>query len=73
MAAIEVRLSKPAGNSRGGRPTAKKLYDQFDADQNGALTQAEVPAPVWEYLSSADVDADGSVSVVEFEHAASVR
>lgn len=38
------------------------LFQIFDADEDGALTEDEVPAPVWSRLSAADLDDDGAVT-----------
>ncbi len=49
--------------ARGGqRPRPFMLFQIFDADEDGALTEDEVPAPVWSRLSAADLDDDGAVT-----------
>ena len=49
------------------RPSAAKLFGKFDNNKDGALVQDEVPALMWEHLSAADADEDGSVTEAEFE------
>jgi len=39
----------------------------FDGDADGALTEDEVPPPMWERMAKADADGDGSVTASEFE------
>jgi len=41
------------------------MFQQFDADRDGALTKDEVPGPAWERLSAADADEDGIVTQAE--------
>lgn len=48
------------GQGQGPRPFM--LFQIFDADEDGALTEDEVPAPVWSRLSAADLDDDGAVT-----------
>lgn len=49
--------------ARGGQgPRPFMLFQIFDADEDGALTEDEVPAPVWSRLSVADLDGDGAVT-----------
>ncbi|GDY07411.1 hypothetical protein LBMAG52_08970 [Planctomycetia bacterium] len=49
--------------ARGGQgPRPFMLFQIFDADEDGALTEDEVPAPVWSRLSAADLDGDGAVT-----------
>lgn len=61
----------PSGRGAGGPPWAREggsgprpfmLFNIFDADEDGALSEDEVPAPVWNRLSAADADADGAVT-----------
>ena len=47
-------------------PSARDdFFARLDADGDGSLTQAEVPACLWERLASADTDGDGLVSSEE--------
>lgn len=48
------------GQGQGPRPFM--LFLIFDTDEDGALTEDEVPAPVWSRLSAADLDDDGAVT-----------
>ena len=59
-----------ASTQRGGggaRPSFDTLLSTFDANKNGELSQAEVPARVWLRLSAADVNKDGKVTRTEFD------
>ncbi len=49
-----------AHGGKGPRPFG--LFAIFDADEDGALTEEEVPARVWMRLSAADLDDDGAVT-----------
>ncbi|MEZ6135318.1 MAG: matrixin family metalloprotease [Pirellulaceae bacterium] len=44
---------------------AMRLFDSFDDDNNGVLTQTELPERVWDRVVRADQDEDGGVSVAE--------
>ena len=52
-----------ARGGEGPRPFA--LFAIFDADENDALTEDEVPERVWMRLSAADLDGDGAVTRTE--------
>lgn len=62
----------PAGRGAGGPPWAREggssgprpfmLFRIFDANDDDALSEDEVPAPVWSRLSAADADEDGAVT-----------
>jgi Ca2+-binding EF-hand superfamily protein len=58
---------KPEGVGRGGRPSFDKLLQAFDENQDGALSEEEVPERVWMRLSLADADGSGTVSRDEFD------
>lgn len=77
MAAVALAASSasaadaPAGpRGAGGPPWARggqgprpfMLFYIFDADEDDALTEDEVPARVWSRLSAADLDDDGAVT-----------
>lgn len=50
------------------------MLEHFDKNKDGKLSKDEVPAPMWEHLSKADTDGDGSVSAAELEaHAKTMR
>lgn len=52
--------------ARGGEgPRPFGLFAIFDADEDGALTEDEVPERVWTRLSAADLDGDGAVTRME--------
>ncbi len=52
----------PAGARGGQGPRPFMLFYIFDSDEDDALTEDEVPAPVWSRLSVADLDDDGAVT-----------
>lgn len=66
MAALvgDVSAQRPGG---GDRPSFDRLLNAFDANDDGALEEDEVPPPVWARLSQADADGDGSVTMEEFD------
>ena len=49
-----------------GPPPANMIFYQFDADNDGALAQEEVPPRMWLRLQQADQDADGYVTREEY-------
>jgi len=62
----DVSAQGPRGG-RGGRPSFDRLLDAFDANDDEVLAKDEVPSRVWERLSQADADGDGSVTREEFD------
>lgn len=50
-----------------GPPSASMLMDRFDNDKKGSLSKSDVPAFVWDRISKADTNSDGSVSKDELE------
>lgn len=40
-------------------------FGVFDANEDGALAEQEVPGPMWERLRAADIDGDGLVTLRE--------
>lgn len=56
-----------AGPAGGGRPSFEKLLSAFDDNDDGQLSEDEVPVPVWRRLSMADADDNGSVTRDEFD------
>lgn len=53
------------GPGRGGPPSARPLpamFERWDANEDGKLTQDEVPEMAWNRLSQADTDGDGMVT-----------
>lgn len=43
-----------------------KLFDKIDTDASGSIGESEVTSSVWQLLSRADQDADGTISFDEF-------
>ena len=63
-----VQAQGPGGpGGRGSSPSFDKLLDAFDANDDGALEEDEVPARVWARLSQADANGDGVVTRAEFD------
>jgi len=65
------------GDHFGGGPPpfvrAKIIFIIFDADKDGALAESDVPSFVWERLSPADANEDGSVTEEEIKAMAATR
>ncbi len=64
----------PRGSSTGaagGGPGA--MFSRFDKDENGKLSESEVPGEMWSKLRKADTDADGLVSKDELGKVYSAR
>lgn len=57
----------PGRGGRGGRPSFDKLLEAFDDNEDGELTEDEVPPRVWARLKNADANDDGSVTRKEFD------
>ncbi len=55
----------PGGMGPGGM--IHQVMEQFDADKDGKLTQAEIDTGLAGKLTSTDADSNGSVSLAEFE------
>lgn len=53
------------GGKRGRH--AAKMFDDFDADKDGKVTQAEVDARVAERIKAFDADGNGQLSLEEFQ------
>lgn len=49
-----------------GPPPADLIFYRFDANQDGALAEEEVPPGMWLRLRLADDDGDGKVTQAEF-------
>ena len=56
-----------APRGRGGRGGMMRLFEEADADGNGAVTQAEIDAWRAAQVERADTDADGGLSLEEFQ------
>ena len=61
-----------AGGKRRGRK-AGRAFKRFDKNTDGALTADEVPAELWERISKADADGNGSVTKDEIKAAIKAR
>jgi len=70
----------PDGNWRGGKGRAgrngdrrhspgTRIFDRFDANKDGKLTESELPAPVWSHVSQADANQDHAVTQEELKQA----
>lgn len=59
----ELKAFRPEGDRRGGPGGAgpEALFKEHDANQDGKLTQDEVPAELWDKLSRADKNQDGAI------------
>jgi len=55
----------PAGRG-GGQPSATAIFVRIDKNNDGKLVKDEVPEELWQRLSQADADGDGSVTAKEF-------
>jgi len=49
------------------------MFDHFDEDKDGKLTENEVPTPLWQRISRADKDGDKSVTKDEMRTAIKKR
>jgi len=58
-----------AGRGHGGGLSADKLFERFDANQDGKLEKDELPARLADKLTKADADADGAITKDELEKA----
>ena len=50
---------------------AAEVFEKFDADKDGAITQAEASGMLAAHFSGIDLDADGSIDIDEMTEAAS--
>lgn len=57
----------PRGPGFAGAPMATMLMNRFDKDHKGKLTKDDLPAPVWDRISKADANGDGTVTKDELE------
>lgn len=59
-----------AGVGRGGSPPdADRVFRRFDEDNNGRLSEVELPGFLWRRLADADQDGDDQISKEEFQQA----
>ncbi len=64
----ELTAFKPEGGPLGPRPggtCAGDLFDRLDQDDDGLLSEFELPEELWAHIAPADSDGDGSVSSEE--------
>lgn len=61
-----LTMAQPPGGR--GRPSYDTLLEAFDANDDGRLSEDEVPACVWRRLCQADANDDGVVTRREFEN-----
>ncbi len=58
-----VALAKPGGGFRGG----EMMFDRFDANQDGTITQEEVEQAKADQFATMDADGDGELTQIEIE------
>jgi len=58
-----------ARRGHGGPPSAESILQKLDANQDGKLTEDELPESVAERIMQADADGDGAVTKEELEQA----
>jgi len=54
---------------RGGKHMAKRLFERFDTDKDGVITQAEITEVRTTDFAAADTDGNGEISLEEFRAA----
>jgi Ca2+-binding EF-hand superfamily protein len=57
------------GGHRGGHHRAERLFERFDVNEDGVITEAEIEEVRARDFSSADADGNGEVSLEEFKAA----
>ncbi|GAA0773007.1 calcium-binding protein [Roseibium denhamense] len=55
------------GHGRGGSERVERLFERFDADQDGSITAAEIESVRSDAFTSADTDGDGVITLDEFK------
>jgi Ca2+-binding EF-hand superfamily protein len=65
ISAEELDAYKPAP------PSLEDRFARLDEDENEVLTEDELPSQLWDRLSSADTDGDGSITPTELADATS--
>lgn len=69
MAHMGERGGWGRGHGKRGREQAKRLFERFDTDEDGVITEAEISAVQAEDFATADTDANGEISLEEFKAA----
>ena len=62
-----------AAGKAGRRHRAKRMFKKLDQNQDGSLSQDEVPERLWKRLGKADADESGSVTPDELKAARAAR
>ncbi|HIG31316.1 MAG TPA: hypothetical protein EYG57_13005 [Planctomycetes bacterium] len=57
----------PPGSAGGGPPDPTVLFERFDRNEDGIVTESETPEFLWNRISSADKNKDGLVSLDELK------
>ncbi|WP_269581347.1 EF-hand domain-containing protein [Roseibium sp. Sym1] len=57
------------GGRRGGEHRAERLFERFDVNEDGVITEAEIAEVRAQNFASADADGNGEVSLEEFKAA----
>ncbi|WP_299480866.1 EF-hand domain-containing protein [uncultured Roseibium sp.] len=55
------------GHGRGGRERAERLFERFDADKDGVITEAEISEVRAQEFAASDADGSGEISLEEFK------
>ncbi len=53
------------GHGDKAKPSLEDLFARADANEDGILTEDELPSPLWERLSGADTDSSGGITLEE--------
>ncbi|MGH6916418.1 MAG: EF-hand domain-containing protein [Geminicoccaceae bacterium] len=64
-AAVGDSLADGRGGARGGH--GERLFEQFDANQDGTITQVEIDEVRSSRLAAFDEDGDGSLTLQEYQ------
>jgi hypothetical protein len=57
----------PGGGAGSGPPDPALLFERFDRNQDGRLTESEAPEFLWRRISTADEDKGGTISLQELK------
>ena len=64
-ARLEAALIRHHGGGDGARPSIEYRFARVDKNEDGVLTEDEVPPQIWERLLPADTDGDGGIALDE--------